>query len=183
ADLLRLMAGRLRPTRGSVEIPRRVGFVPEDRGRDALIDELTLRENFLLRGIGRRRGMIDWTMVDQQTRAAIKAFDIRGGSERLPAGALSGGNQQRFVLARELADDPQAVVAENPTRGLDVRATLMIRDFLRAACRRGAAVVWYSSDVEELLAVADRIVVCHAGAVSRVANNLAAIGAAMVAAA
>lgn len=180
ADLLRVLAGRVRPVRGTVVIPDHVGFIPEDRHRDALIEDLTLRENFLLRGIGQRRGVIDWMQVDRHTRAAITAFDVRGGNEYLPAAALSGGNQQRFVLARELAGAPPAVVAENPTRGLDVRASQMIRHRLREACRHGAAVLMYSSDVEELLAVADRIVVCHGGTVHGVAPTFSAIGAAMV---
>lgn len=180
AELLRVLAGRIRPVRGTVVIPDRVGFIPEDRHRDALIDDLTLQENFLLRDVGRHRGVIDWALVGRQTRAAIAAFDVRGGNERVRAAALSGGNQQRFVLARELADAPLAVVAENPTRGLDVRASLMIRKRLREACHRGAAVVVYSSDVEELLAVADRIVVCYAGYVREVAPTFSSVGAAMV---
>lgn len=180
ADLLRLFAGRIRPSRGAVSIPDRIGFIPEDRHGEALIGELSLRENFYLRNVGRRRGWIDWSAIDAETRAAIVAYDVRGGDPRSRADALSGGNQQRFVLAREIADEPLAIIAENPARGLDVRAAGIVHRRLQEACTRGAAVLWYSSDVDELLSVADRIVVCHAGHVREVAPTLQAVGAAMV---
>ena len=95
-------------------------------------------------------------------------------------GALSGGNQQRFVLARDLHGSPKAIVAENPTRGLDIRASRFVHDQLRAAREAGAAVIVYSSDVDELLDLADRIAACHAGRVTPVASDPAAIAAAML---
>jgi simple sugar transport system ATP-binding protein len=97
---------------------------------------------------------------------------------------LSGGNQQRVVLARELAPvgdaAPAAVVAENPTRGLDVRATAHVHDRLRAARAAGAAVVVYSSDIDEVLLLADRILVVYDGRVREVPTEREAVGRAMV---
>src|SRR5439155_10909199 len=92
-------------------------------------------------------------------------FDVRGGDAESAARVLSGGNQQKLVLARELADRPSLIVAENPTRGLDIRATADIHERLRSARRAGAAVVVYSSDLDEVLALASRVLVVHAGSV------------------
>jgi simple sugar transport system ATP-binding protein len=83
--------------------------------------------------------------------------------------ALSGGNQQKFIVGRERAHAPGALVAENPTRGLDIRATARVRAEISAPAGDARAVVYYSSDIEEVLAVATRVVVCHAGRVREVA--------------
>jgi simple sugar transport system ATP-binding protein len=99
------------------------------------------------------------------------------------ARTLSGGNQQRFVVGRELQSAPESIVAENPARGLDVRAAAAVYDQLRLARDRGAAVVVYSSDLDELLAIADRVVVCFSGRVREVEPSLAAISRALVGAA
>jgi simple sugar transport system ATP-binding protein len=97
--------------------------------------------------------------------------------------SLSGGNQQKFVLARELQTQPALVVAENPTRGLDIRAAAFVRAELRAVRESGSAVVMYSSDLDEILEIADRVLVVHAGDVVEVARDRARIGAAMLGAA
>src|SRR6185295_17961281 len=96
---------------------------------------------------------------------------------------LSGGNQQRFVMGRELHNSPRALIVENPSRGLDVRATASVHDRLRSARNGGAAVVVYSSDLDELVELSDRIVVCFGGSVLEVDADLPAIGRAMVGAA
>lgn len=179
-ELLRVLAGRRAPSVGVATLRGSIAFVPEDRLRDGLSEELSLMENFALKGAGSRRGLMRWKHVESSTTAAIAAFDVKGGAVSTPAGALSGGNQQRFVLARELADTPAAIVAENPTSGLDVRASRSVFARLRAASDAGAAVVVYSTDVEEIVSVADRVVVCHAGSVVEVPVEPGAIGAAMV---
>ena len=179
-ELLRLLSGRLAPSSGSIEGPDSIGFVPEDRLRDAIIPELSITENMALHGAGARRGVMRWRDLSSATRSAMTAFDVRGADESMPVGTLSGGNQQKFVLARELANSPTALVAENPTRGLDVRATHEILDRLRAARQAGAAVVVYSADIEELLSIADRIVVCFAGTVRETTLDLDVIGRALV---
>ena len=94
--------------------------------------------------------------------------------------SLSGGNQQKLVLARELAAAASLVVAENPTQGLDVRAASAIRARLREARDAGAGVVVYTSDLDELLALADRIVVVFGGAVHEVQRDAETIGRAML---
>ena len=97
-----------------------------------------------------------------------------------PVRALSGGNQQKLVLARELDGSPSLVVAENPTRGLDIRATRDVHDRLRCAAADGAGVVVYSSDLDEVLALATRVVVMHAGRLREVGDDRDAGGRGML---
>jgi general nucleoside transport system ATP-binding protein len=117
------------------------------------------------------------------TATLIAAHDIRAGSVASLASALSGGNQQKLVLARELDDNPRAVVAENPTRGLDIQATAAIHMRLRAARDGGAAVVLYSSDIDEMLTLADRVLVVVQGRVREVVHDRETVGRAMLGAA
>ena len=95
--------------------------------------------------------------------------------------ALSGGNQQRLILARELSQNPAVIVAENPTRGLDVNAAAAIHDRLRTAAANGAAVIFHSADLDEVLQLADRVIVLVRGVISEVTGtSRAEIGALML---
>jgi len=178
--LLRVLAGRLRPTAGTADLPRAIAFVPEDRHRDALILDFTITDNLGLRGAGSRRGRFAPRSLEQHARALLQAFDVRGGSPRTHARSLSGGNQQKLVLARELSDAPDLVVAENPTRGLDIRATHDVLARLREAARHGAAVVMYSADLDEVLSLSDRVIAIHAGIVRECGLDRDAVGRAML---
>ena len=180
-ELLHALAGRRAPAAGTIELPAEgVGFVPEDRRRDALIPEWSLTENVALRGAGRRRGRISWRRMRELTRDLLARYDIRApAGEATAAGTLSGGNQQRLVIARELAAAP-ALIVESPTQGLDVRASAAVHERLRAARDAGAAVVVYSADLDEVLALADRVLVAHAGRVREVPNDRDAVGRAML---
>jgi simple sugar transport system ATP-binding protein len=177
-ELLRLLAGRIAPAAGTLERPARVAFIPEDRQRDALLVDASLAENLALAGAGARRGRVAWRAMAERAAALVAAFDVRGGGPGTAAAALSGGNQQKFVVARELAGDaaPALVVAENPTRGLDIRASAAVRTRLRAARDAGAAVVVYSSDLEEVLALADRVLVVYDGRVLEAARDREVVG-------
>jgi simple sugar transport system ATP-binding protein len=162
-ELLRLIAGRLAPTAGRVELPLRIAFIPEDRHRDALALTLPIYQNVALRGLRERRGIMPWSSIMASTERVIHAFDVRASGVSARAETLSGGNQQRLVLGRELFDRPDLIVAENPTRGLDVRATNAVIAHLIDARARGASVVVHSSDLDELLPIADRILVLFDG--------------------
>lgn len=179
-ELLRLLAARLPAQRGSVDVPANVAFVPEDRHRDALILDFSLIENVALRGAGARRGRLAWRTIAERARALIALFDVRGGRADRAVRELSGGNQQKLVLARELDGDPKLVVAENPTRGLDIRATGDVHDRLRAAARNGAGVVVYSSDLDEVLSIATRVVVLQGATLKVVQGDREAVGRAML---
>jgi simple sugar transport system ATP-binding protein len=110
----------------------------------------------------------------------MRAHDGRAPSAATRAGALSGGNQQKFVLGRELEAQPRLVVAENPVRGLDLLATEHVLRELGSAADAGSAVVLYSGDLDELLPVADRIFVMFAGRLREVPVTRAAVAGAMV---
>ena len=180
AELLRLLSRRVAPSSGRVMVPDVIGFIPEDRQRDGLIAEFSLTENVALRGAAVRRGMLSWPTLTEQTRDVMRASDVRGGTEQTRARHLSGGNQQRLVVGRELSDQPTLVVAENPTRGLDVRSTAAVHTRLRDAARAGAAIVVYSSDLDEVMALATRVCVLHNGRLVEVANDRAVIGRALL---
>ena len=181
-ELLRALAGRLPVASGILERPDVVGFVPEDRHRDAVLLDRPLVENVALRGAGVRRGVIDWRALGTRTETLMRAFDVRAAGSRAPMRTVSGGNQQKLVLARELGADggagtgPRAIVVENPTRGLDVRAAAEIHGRLRRERDAGAAVVVYSSDIDELLQLSTRILVVHAGVVRETAVDRESVG-------
>jgi len=180
SELLRALARRIPVSSGTLELPASIGFVPEDRHRDGLVLDFSLSENVALAGAGARRGRIRWTDVARRTAAMLADYDVRGGTPSSRAGALSGGNQQKLVLARALDDAPKLLVAVDPTRGLDIRAAAAVQDRLRAARDAGAAVVVYSSDLDELLGLASRILVVYQGRVSEPRLDRAAVGNAML---
>jgi simple sugar transport system ATP-binding protein len=145
----------------------------------------SLTESVALRGAGSRRGRVDWRAMRAHTSELLGAFDVRASHGETAVRALSGGNQQKLVLARELAASPdepapEALVVENPTRGLDVRATADVHRRLRDACARGAAVVMYSNDLDEVLGLATRVLVLFDGTVREMAIDRDAIGRAML---
>jgi ABC-type uncharacterized transport system ATPase subunit len=178
--LLRVLSGRIQPTSGRVSRPETIGFIPEDRQREGLILDFSLTENVALRGASKRRGRMSWPTMRQRTAVLIHDHDVRASGVTVPVRTLSGGNQQRLVLARELEGQPALVVAENPTRGLDVRATADVHDRLRAARDAGTAVVLYSGDLDEILALATRVLAVHSGSVREVAPERDVVGRAIL---
>ncbi len=180
-ELMQLLARRLRPTTGTVTSFRETSPTsPEDRHRDAMVLEFTVAENIALKSAAARRGLIPWRTMTQRATATIEAFDVRGAAASTPVRNLSGGNQQKLVLGRELDGHPALVVAVNPTRGLDIRATAAVHDQLRIARNAGAAVVVYSSDLDELLSMATRLFVMHDGVLTETVLDRDAAGAAML---
>ena len=182
-ELLRALAGRMKPTSGSLRIPDRIGFVPADRHRDALVLDFTLAENVALAGAGASRGRMRWRSIEQRTGELLARYGVVASGVRAPASSLSGGNQQKLVLARELDGTPRALVAENPTRGLDIAAAAALQRHLLQARDEGMAIVLYSSDLDEVLALADRLVVMIEGRATEVSLDRDAAGRAMLGAA
>ncbi len=178
--LLRLLAGRMTPTAGRVSIPTQVGFVPEDRHRDALLLDAPLFENIALQGAGVRDGVVNWPAFRQRTGTLLQHYDVRASGPDALARTLSGGNQQKLVVGRELEASREALVVENPSRGLDFVATAAVHRALRAARDTGTAVVVYSSDLDEVLQLADTVYAMHDGALIPVARDRDAVGRAML---
>ena len=138
-----------------------VAHIPEDRARDGLIAEMTIAENIAL---AEHR----WRPRAAAERAAelIERFNIRAQSPLQRAGSLSGGNQQKVILARELERQPEIIVAAEPTRGLDIEATRFVHDELRAAASQGAAILLITSDLDEAFALGDAVHVIYRGTLS-----------------
>ena len=175
-NLLRLFAALHSQATDSFEQSLRVGFVPENRLEDALIPGFTLTENLALRNAGERRGLLDWRELREATIGVIRDFDVRAAGPDALARTLSGGNQQRFVLGRELSDNPALLVLENPTHGLDVKAAAAVHQRMRAARNAGIGIVFYSSDLDELADLSDRVVVVSAGGIAFATPGRNAIG-------
>jgi simple sugar transport system ATP-binding protein len=121
-----------------------------------------------------------WSAIRRKALDLIRDYDVRAADENVRAGALSGGNQQRLVAGREIEGSRTALVAENPSRGLDVQATAAVYARIRAARDAGMAVVIYSSDLDEVVGLADRVVVMYGGRTIDVPRQYDAIGRAMV---
>ncbi len=172
-ELLRAVAGLKRSFRGLLEVSRPVAFIPEDRTTEGLIPAFTLTQNVVL-GVGRaapwvtgrRLRQVDWRAARRRTAELLEQFGVRAPGPEIRAGSLSGGNQQKLLVARALERHPRVLVAENPTRGLDVRAAAEVHARLRAAAEAGAAVLVYCNDLDEVLALAGRILVAADGLVT-----------------
>jgi general nucleoside transport system ATP-binding protein len=166
-ELLRAVARRILPLRGKLEVAEPVGFIPEDRTSEGLIPELSLTENVTL-GLDReapwvRRGYVGWNRARDRTAELLLEYQIVAAGPEARAASLSGGNQQKLVVARELSRSPAVLVAENPTRGLDIGAAAAIHERINAAAEAGTAVLFYSSDLDEVLRLSHRIVVVSRG--------------------
>ncbi|EAP97785.1 RbsA [Janibacter sp. HTCC2649] len=142
-----------------------VVYVPEDRQRDGILPGAGITENLVL-GSHRTRakaGLINWRTARAEAVEAIKEFSVKTPSAATPCGQLSGGNIQRVILARAFAHNPKLLLLHNPTRGLDLRSTQFVYDRVRRAASEGCVVIVISEDLDEVLALSDRITVAYSG--------------------
>jgi ABC-type uncharacterized transport system ATPase subunit len=144
-----------------------LGHIPEDRHLRGLVLDFTLAENLALHDYRRepasRFGWLFPGRLVSRARGPLKAFDVRGGGPDTRAAALSGGNQQKVVLAREIERDPKVLIAAQPTRGLDVGAIEFVHRRLVAERDEGKAVLLVSLELEEILSLSDRILALYEG--------------------
>ena len=190
--LAAVFAGMRRPDSGEVQLPEEVGWIPQDRTEEGLVNEFTISENVAFALHGRddhRQGpWLDWAGVGETAAALVRDMDVRTDSAATPAGVLSGGNQQKVVTGREFLRSGELLVAESPTRGLDVKATVAVRARIVALARSGErppGVVLISADLDEILELSDRIAVMVRGRlipVPREDHNPTAIGELMLSA-
>ncbi len=144
-----------------------VAHVPEDRRRSGIVGEMSLARNYLLRHSERqslvRHGLVRDGALQRLVKERLALFDVRarGADERIDR--LSGGNQQKFVLAREMDGDPRLILAAHPSRGLDIKTIRFVHGLLEEAREAGQSVLMVSSDLDEILQLADRIVVFAGG--------------------
>ncbi|MDE0237294.1 MAG: ATP-binding cassette domain-containing protein, partial [bacterium] len=159
-----------------------VAVIPEDRHDSGVVLDMTVAENLLMVDPYRvaRHGVMDKGWATEIAEQMISEFDIGCSGPDAPLWSLSGGNQQRVVLARELVAEPDVLVAAQPTRGLDVGAIEYMTDRLRQTAIDGVAVLLISSELEEILELADRIVVMSRGRIvgelSQADANLETLG-------
>ena len=144
-----------------------VGFVPEDRTEDGLIGEFTIAENLMLDRANKEPFVKRWNLqlsyLADFAEEKVKEFDVRAQGIETPVGRLSGGNQQKVVLARELSRDLRLFVAAQPTRGLDVGSIEFVHERIVATRDAGTPVVVISTELDEVAALADRIMVMYRG--------------------
>ena len=159
-----------------------IGAIPEDRHDSGLVLDMTVAENLVLVDQSRAatRGLIDQKRLNAFAQEMIEQFNIACSGPNAPMWSVSGGNQQRVVLARELSQEPKILVAAQPTRGLDVGAIEYMSHRLEATAATGVAVLLISSELEEILELSHRIIVMHNGRIvgemSRAEANFETLG-------
>ena len=181
SELIQAITGLRKVKSGSIKIkgrevvglsPRKitemqVSHVPEDRHRDGLVLEMMLSENIALQTYYKEplsnKGVLNYTQINSYARKLMEEFDVRAASELVPAGALSGGNQQKAIIAREVDRNPDLLIVSQPTRGLDVGAIEYIHKRLISERDKGKAVLVVSFELDEILNLSDRIAVIHDG--------------------
>jgi simple sugar transport system ATP-binding protein len=145
----------------------KMGYIPEDRQKMGLVMSFSIARNLILKRFKRlpfcRRFFLRPRTIAHYANTVIQTFDIRAINSQLKVSQLSGGNQQKVVLARELSGDPCLIVAMQPTRGLDVGATEYVQQALLAERQRGAAILYISTELEEVMTMSDRIAIIYAG--------------------
>ncbi|HBF28632.1 MAG TPA: nucleoside transporter ATP-binding protein [Rhizobium sp.] len=157
-------------TRASVAARTKAGvaYMPADRSSTALVRSLSIADNLMLRDSHRppysAQGVLTKQSAVAKAKALMEQFDIRAPSTAAPASSLSGGNQQKIVIARELDRNPAVLIAHQPTWGLDPGATDFVLERMIALRNSGAAVIYISSELEEVLAISDRVGVLSGGA-------------------
>ncbi len=144
-----------------------VAYIPQDRQRVGLVLDFTVSENLVSRLFSRppfaQGGRLRWKAIRENAEIRIKEFDIRVPGPEVKAQTLSGGNQQKLILARELSRAPALILAAQPTRGLDVGATEFVEGRLLEQRARGAGILYISNELEEIVVLSDRIIVLHRG--------------------
>lgn len=166
-ELALVLSGRRPPAMGRAEVPDEVAYIPQDRRTEGLVSEFDLTENIAL-GLARldRFGsgwLMPWDAMGEEAERIRTRFQVAAPSTATLASALSGGNQQRVIIGRELALGAPMLVAENPTRGLDVAAAAYVHGELERLAAEGVAIVLISTDLDEVLGLAERVVVMSRG--------------------
>ena len=188
-ELAEVITGLRESTTGSIELDgedisalppisrtdRLLSYIPEERMKDGMIKDFTVAENLILREYHKKpfsnRGMLNLKAIENHSEELISSFQIKTPSQDTLAKSLSGGNIQKVVVARELSRHPRVIIAAQPTRGLDVGAAEYVRERLLEERKAGTAVMLISEDLDEILALADRIAVIYEGQIMGVVQR------------
>ena len=144
-----------------------ISYIPEERNRDGMIKEFSVAENFILRENNKepyaKNGFLNFKNIKEQADRLVTDFAVKTPSIETPIKNLSGGNAQKVILARELARGPKVLIAAQPTRGLDIGATEYVRESIVAQRAEGTATILMSEDLDEILALSDRVAIIFHG--------------------
>ena len=184
SELVNILTGLMKPTAGIVSVdgkdtidmtPRqirelRISHIPEDRMENGVADIASLEENFIVDRYYKsgfsKKGRLNWKYIKDYSVDLIKRFNILTQSSKTPTGALSGGNIQKVVVARELSSDPELIIAAQPTRGVDIGSEELIHDLLKKSRDEGKAIFLISADLDEILKLSTRIIVIYDGQIT-----------------
>ena len=149
-----------------------LSHIPEDRHRRATIDEFTVEENMVLglQDIYAKKVAMDYSLIEKKTAEYIDKYDIRPADGKIRFGGLSGGNQQKVVVARELEKENKFIIAAQPTRGVDIGAIEMIHNTILKEKTKNKAVMLVSAELSEIMALSDRIAVMYSGEIVGILN-------------
>ena len=177
-ELASAIAGLITPSSGKIFIGDKevkgvvsdtsvLGFVPEDRHKTGLVLDFSVQENLVIKDYMHapfsNKGVLNYKAIHDNSEKLIEEFKIKTPNSEVAARTLSGGNQQKVVLARELTNSPTLVIAAHPTRGLDLGAVVNVHECLMNERNRGAGVLFISAELQEVMAISDRIIVLYNG--------------------
>jgi simple sugar transport system ATP-binding protein len=144
-----------------------LSYIPEERMKDGMIKDFTVSENLILREHNQRPysrfGFLNFRAISTRSEELIESYNVKTPSQETPVKNLSGGNIQKLLLARELSRKPRVMVAAQPTRGLDIGATEYVHEVLLEQREEGTAILLISEDLDEIMALSDRIIVIYEG--------------------
>jgi simple sugar transport system ATP-binding protein len=181
SELVKCLTGLLAPASGRVELLGKdvthesaknildagVGHIPEDRHKMGMVGAMNLRENIAMVDNYKEpystKGFMHWRWIDKHSRELVQKFSVKTPSIMEKAINLSGGNQQKMVVGRELSRETHLLIAVHPSRGLDIGATKYIQSQIVEARDRGAAVLMVSTELDEILEIPDRVLVIYGG--------------------
>jgi len=188
-ELAEVMSGLRDPSSGSIYLEgedvtgvdagdltkKMLSYIPEERMRDGMIKNFSVAENMILREHDQPKfsenGFLKLRSIEQHTKDLINKFNIKTPSQKTLVKSLSGGNIQKIVLARELSREPRAIIAAQPTRGLDIGAAEYVREQLIIQRNCGTAVLLISEDLDEIFALSDRIAVIYEGKIMKILDR------------
>lgn len=189
SELVKCITGLLQPDSGTIEImgedmtgksakkilQKGVGHIPEDRQKMGMVGAMNLRENFAMMDYDHKpyssHGILHWNWIHEHSTKLVDKFQVKTPDVMEKAINLSGGNQQKMVVGRELARDPKLLIAVHPARGLDVGATKYIQSQIVEARDRGTAVLMVSTELDEIMEIPDRILVIYGGEVMAILDQ------------
>lgn len=188
-ELCEAIYGYLKPTAGSItldgeditnksireHVARGIGYLASDRYRYSMVADMSLSENMLLKAsylnTWNHRGLIDWKKLDRDTEDAIRQYAVKAPDHAVSIGSLSGGNQQKLVVAREIEMGKNLLIIDQPTRGLDIGAINYVHKTILGEKEKGKSILLVSTELSEIFALSDRIAVLYKGRIMGIYRN------------